>query len=49
MTARRVTDWRRISAAVIRFSFALRVSLSGDVDDAICVAARAWRSVVYFA
>jgi hypothetical protein len=34
MTARRVMHWRRMRAVVIRFSFALRVSLSGGVNAA---------------
>lgn len=40
MTATRVMHWRKMRAAVIRFSFALRVSLSGDVDDAIVAVVR---------
>jgi hypothetical protein len=39
MTARRVTSWRRMRAVVIRFSFAHRVSLRGDVDARDCAGA----------
>ena len=53
MTARRATNWRMMRAVVIRFSFALRVSLSEGVDASSPTASRGgwfrlWRKLASY-